>query len=158
MASLSPYISAVRSCIIVVYIEECLDEGDMRLVGGDSTSGRVEICLNGGWGTVCDDGWDSRDARVVCRQLGLPTSCEYLYQHISYRPCTNIADSTAVNYAGFGQGVGPIHLVNVGCYGDEFQLLSCSHHVIGNYYCSHYEDAGVICSPALGQACRCCCR
>ena len=61
-----------------------------------------------------------------------------------------IADSTAFNYARFGQGVGPIHLVHVGCYGNESQLLSCSHYEMGDSYCSHYEDAGVSCSS--GQA------
>ena len=52
----------------------CID-GDIRLIGGRQSEnfneGRVEICSNGVWGTIYDDGsWDSRDAMVVCRQLG----------------------------------------------------------------------------------------
>ena len=32
--------------------------------------GRVQICINGFWGSVCGEEWDIRDAKVVCHQLG----------------------------------------------------------------------------------------
>ena len=50
--------------------------GSVRLVDGDNyaaTAGRVEYCVGGFWGTVCNYAWGTADATVVCRQLGLNT-------------------------------------------------------------------------------------
>ena len=46
----------------------------LRLAGGTSVyNGRLEVCLNGYYGTVCQGDWSVVDATVVCRQLGYST-------------------------------------------------------------------------------------
>ena len=49
----------------------------MRLVNGAIyQEGRVEICVNGIWGSICNSGWTKNDAFVVCKQLGFYNACE----------------------------------------------------------------------------------
>ena len=46
-------------------------DGFLRLRSGTSAlNGRVELCLNNAWGTICDRGFGTDDATVICRQLG----------------------------------------------------------------------------------------
>ena len=63
----------IHACIIAVSdvkIVNCT-EGEVRLVNGSSPNkGRVEICIDQSWATVCSNGFDYRESRVICGQLG----------------------------------------------------------------------------------------
>ena len=59
-----PTLNLEAYCIIG-YISET---GIVRLIdGANFTSGRVEVMMNGRFGSVCSSGWTDDDARVVCR-------------------------------------------------------------------------------------------
>nr|XP_054764831.1 deleted in malignant brain tumors 1 protein-like [Lytechinus pictus] len=100
----------------------------VRLAGGSNDAeGRVEVMHNGSWGIICDDDWDLRDGRVVCRMLGFDGALE------------------VPRSGNFGQGSGHVLLTYVSCEGTERNLADCSHAGIGHYSCSHLRDAGTVC-------------
>ncbi|XP_019858318.1 PREDICTED: deleted in malignant brain tumors 1 protein-like, partial [Amphimedon queenslandica] len=102
-------------------------EGAIQLEGDDKYKefGRVEVCINGTWGTICDNGWDNNDASVVCRQLG-------------YSPYGAIAKASY-----FTEVWLPFHFYSVNCSGNESTLLNCSYSTTGS--CYSRQDAGLIC-------------
>uniref|UniRef100_A0A8C0GX97 Soluble scavenger receptor cysteine-rich domain-containing protein SSC5D n=1 Tax=Chelonoidis abingdonii TaxID=106734 RepID=A0A8C0GX97_CHEAB len=98
----------------------------VRLVGGPHRcAGRVEVRLDGHWGTVCDDGWDLDDVAVVCRQLG----------------CGPALKSLTSKVYGPGSESDPVLMMDVQCQGTEAALGNCSYTDPG-YLCQHDEDAG----------------
>lgn len=101
----------------------------VRLVNGSGLhQGRVEVYHERRWGTVCDDGWDLRDAAVACRELGCGGAL------------------AAPGGAFFGEGAGPVWLSELACRGGERQLGLCPHRGWKAHICSHEEDAGVVCA------------
>ena len=85
------FLKPVGLCILLLQynVFTGCTQGALRLQGGASDSiniqGRVEICNNNIWGTVCGTLWNTINAQVVCRQLGFSTTgiklCVIIHKH-----------------------------------------------------------------------------
>lgn len=109
--------------------------------GSSPSKGRVELAVNGVWGTICDDGFDLDDGHVICRMVGFPAAI------------------AVPGNSAFGNGTGKIWLDNVRCIGNESYILDCESMGLGAFKdCNHGEDAGVICGQITGDKLnsRCC--
>ena len=111
----------------------CTD-GDIQLSnGGNVLEGRVEICYNRAWGTVCSRGFAETEANVICSQL----DSDLGYAHSTAIPRHNAA---------FGEGTGPIFIDNIACTEGDVQFGECSVVGIRGFHeCDHSQDAGVVC-------------
>ena len=100
-----------------------------RLVNGSTPCmGRVEVEVQGTWGTLCASRWDLLDAHVLCHHLG----CGF---------------AVSVPEGGhFGRGTGPVWSDSFHCEGTETSLDHCPVTALGASPCSHENDAAVICS------------
>ena len=119
---------------------DCTD-GEIRLTdGSNALEGRVEICFNRAWGTVCDTGFGNDEAQVICTQL--TENLGYIHN-----------ESIPLRGAVFGGGSGPIYLESLGCSGTESELIGVSGCSLGSpvgvHSCEHSQDAGVECTGEI---------
>lgn len=102
-----------------------------RISGGERDYGRVEVSVDGTWGTVCNRYWDVNDANVLCRYLGFTTGFP-LYTGKFGTPPTKVYES------------------NLHCNGTERSLQECPHEgwepAVPDKNCQdHSKDAAVYC-------------
>jgi hypothetical protein len=115
--------------------DDCL-KGDIRIRDGTHPSnGRVEVCKNGIWGSVCFSGWSDNEAAVVCRHLGHDSN-----------------DSKSTNVFGAGP---PVLSAFFKCDGIEASFESCQRSVNNDFNSESCSSAGVICSREFDNATKC---
>ncbi|XP_056914237.1 lysyl oxidase homolog 3B isoform X6 [Takifugu flavidus] len=112
-------------------------ESSIRIVGGRSSyEGRVEVQVGSKWGTVCSSGWTTREAMVVCRQLGLGYAM-HAVNETWYWDSSNVTEMV---------------LSGVKCSGGEPSLSQCQHHKSVSCQKSAARfAAGVICSETASD-------
>ena len=106
----------------------------LRVVDGDGVlSGRVEIYHDNTWGAICDNGWDLKEAKIVCHQLGFLEAEE--------ATTVTLEDDEDV----------PVVMNRVSCKGTERHLVECPFLCTGNHRCNGSQVAGVRCKPSEAQ-------
>ncbi|KAL3892089.1 hypothetical protein ACJMK2_004326, partial [Sinanodonta woodiana] len=106
----------------------------VRLANGNSEySGRLEVLVNGTWGTVCNGRYsmDYAAAAAICYELGFSYNGEWIY--------------------GIYYGYGPKTLINsIYCPSGARHLDNCT--IQFDSYCpySYYSNVGLACVPASG--------
>ena len=91
--------------------------------------GRIEIkAFNYDWGGLCDDGFNSEEANIVCREAGYTLGAQEVF----------IGSQ-------FGKGEGHILMDELDCKDNEISLLGCKFDPWNVTDCNDREWAGVSC-------------
>ncbi|XP_011303311.1 uncharacterized protein bark isoform X1 [Fopius arisanus] len=109
----------------------------VRLLGGKtSREGRLQVRIGEKWGTVCNYGWDIKDAALVCHQLGLTLD-----------PDDWNLERSQIPSAGTNED---IILSNVQCDEEDIDVAACKAESSSEFEnsCTHDNDVGVRCSEA----------
>ena len=134
---------------------ECGD-GQVRLANGNTDEnaltmdGRLEICFNDAWGTVCNNSFRLVDAQVACHQLtgfsregisGFPNSHPNVFPHYLFPGAHTVVPRSPLQE-------GPIFLDKLFCTGLDQTLQDCSLGIraIGLTTCNHTQDVWLQCS------------
>ena len=129
--------------------------------GSTQYEGRVEICFNEEWGTVCDNNWDVSDAVIACVQLGFSANGKgdvamtTYFSEVGCHCFIPLSDAVPFTGAMFGQGTGSVFIDNIACVDDPectSQLLDCPHTGLNVINCPHTKDAGLQC---MDKQCEC---
>ena len=108
--------------------------------------GRVQVCVNNIWGTVCDHFWDDQDASVVCRMLGYSPHGRVINIVSTFVVIKYTCDLGSVALANsFTEGTWYIHIKDLNCTGNESSIWDCPMNGLTDYSCYHHDDASVIC-------------
>ena len=113
--------------------------GDIRIavnstnITSGSLEGRLEVCINNAWGTVCNERFGSEDAAVACFGVA----------GFSRQEASVLPGGPAVS------GDGPIFLSDLNCDGSERTLLECrrqDNQPLGLQTCDHTSDVSISCT------------
>ena len=131
-------------------------DGDLRLAGGSDNAvdgtrvGRVEICVNNAWGSVCNTSFGLPDARVACAQTGaFSREGKCIVSRLILVVTTPTIHAGAVIESGvFPNSPVPIFLDQLLCVGDELSLQDCASgsSSLGLTACDHTQDVAVQCT------------